>query len=118
MLISPADVGRFAAAALTQSARFRGHEIDLGAEALTQPEIVGALARVSGREVRAERMPPDEVDRLVRQNHVVAAQTYFNELSAARIDAEALRKTWGIELTGFDAFLDAHRDQVQDSFGV
>lgn len=115
MLISPDDIGRFAAAALTQPDRFHGQEIDLGAEALTPPQIVAALSAASGRQIQAQYMPKDEVETLIPQSHIIAAQTYFNERSA-QMDAELLQKRWGIELTSFADFLEARREDVQRSY--
>lgn len=117
MLISPDDVGRFAAAALTQPGRFRGQEVELGAEALTPPQIVAALSAASGRRVEAQYMPKDEVDRLIPQSHIIAAQTYFNERSA-QMDPVALQKRWGIRLTSFADFLEGHREDVEQSYAA
>lgn len=117
MLISPDDVGRFAAAALTQPDRFRGQEIELGAEALTPPQIVAALSAASGRRIEAQYMPKDEVDRLIPQSHIIAAQTYFNERSA-QMDPVALQQRWGIGLTSFAEFLEGHREEVEQSYAV
>lgn len=117
MLISPDDVGRFAAAALTQPDRFHGHEIELGAEALTPPQIVAALSAASGRQIEAQYMPRDEVERLIPQSHIIAAQTYFNERSS-RMDAVALQQRWGIKVTSFDDFLKRHHVDVEKSYAA
>lgn len=94
MLISPDDVGRFATAALTQPRRFREQEIDVGAEALAPPQIVATLSAASGRHVQAQYIPRDEVEKLIPESHIIAAQTYFNERSAP-VDAVALQERWG-----------------------
>lgn len=117
MLISPDDVGRFAAAALTQPDRFHGHEIELGAEALKPQQIVAALSAASGRQIEAQYMPKDEVERLIPQSHIIAAQTYFNERSS-RMDAVALQERWGIKLTSFVDFLEGHREDVEQSYTI
>lgn len=117
MIISPDDVGRFAAAALTQPDRFHGHEIELGAEALKPPQIVAALSAASGRKIEAQYMPKDEVERLIPQSHIIAAQTYFNERSS-KMDAVALQERWGIKLTGFADFLEGHREDVKQSYAA
>lgn len=117
MLISPDDVGRFAAAALTQPDRFHGHEINLGAEALTPPQITAALAAASGRNVEAQYIPRHEVEKLIPESHIIAAQTYFNERSA-QMDAVALQELWGIKLTSFKQFLELHRKDVEKSFAI
>ncbi|KAH8749228.1 hypothetical protein F5883DRAFT_581547 [Diaporthe sp. PMI_573] len=117
MLISPDDVERFAAAALTQPERFHGQEIELGAEALKPPQIIAALSAASGRQIEAQYMPKDEVEKLIPESHIIAAQTYFNERSA-QMDAVALQKRWGIQLTSFADFLKKHEEEVRQSFAV
>lgn len=117
MLISPDDVGRFAAAALTQPDRFHGHEIELGAEALKPSQIVAALSAASGRQIEAQYMPKDEVERLIPQSHIIAAQTYFNARSS-QMDAVALQERWGIKLTSFADFLEGHREEVEQSYAA
>ncbi|KAK7697217.1 hypothetical protein SLS64_013774 [Diaporthe eres] len=117
MLISPDDVGRFAAAALTQPDSFHGHEIELGAEALKPPQIVAALSAALGRKIEAQYMPKDEVERLIPQSQIIAAQTYFNERSS-QMDAVALQERWGIKLTGFADFLEGHREDVEQSYAA
>lgn len=115
MLISPEDVGRFAAAALVRPEEFRHREIDLGSEALTPPQIAAALAHAVGKPVRAEYMPDEEIRRLIPQSHVIAAQTYFNERSAM-IDTDILRGRWGIKSRTFEEFLNAHQEDVDESY--
>lgn len=117
MLISPDDVGRFAAIALTNSEQFHGREIDIASEALTPPEIAAALAEVAGRPVDAQYMEKPEIDRLARESHVIWAQTYFNEQSC-KVDVEKLTAELGILPVSFLDFLNAHQDHVKASFGT
>lgn len=115
MLISPDDVGRFAAAAHTQPNRFHGQEIELGAEALKPPQIIATLSTASGRQIKAQYMAKEEVEKLIPTRHIIAAQTYFNERSA-QMDAVDLQKRWGIKLTSFAVFLKQHEKEVRQSF--
>ncbi|KFA51870.1 hypothetical protein S40293_04073 [Stachybotrys chartarum IBT 40293] len=57
------DVGRYAAAALLDPAKFGGHEIDLPNELLTMMEVGDILTRVSGREVQVRQLSSDEVEK-------------------------------------------------------
>lgn len=52
-LIAAADVGRFAAAAFEDPARFDRMEVDLAAQSLSMDEVAEILARVTGKEVCA-----------------------------------------------------------------
>ncbi|KAI1198129.1 NAD dependent epimerase/dehydratase [Nemania serpens] len=115
MLISPDDVGRFVARALTEPERFRGLEIDIGSEALNPPQIAAALSRVSGRQVTPEYFTSEEIDQLIPVNHTIAAQTYFNERSS-HMDVAGMKSRWGFHPVSFDEFLELRRQEVLDSF--
>lgn len=115
MLISPDDVGRFAAAALTQPDKFRHREVDLGSEALTPPQIASALSEAVGRPIQAEYMPEEEIQRLIPQSHIIAAQTYFNERSS-KIDTKELSERWGIKTETLKEFLGKYQKDVKESF--
>ncbi|KAI0417208.1 NAD dependent epimerase/dehydratase [Xylaria grammica] len=115
MLISPDDLGRFAARALTEPERFRGCSIDIGSEALKPPQIAAALSQVSGREVTAEYLSEERTKELIPQSHVISAQTFFNERSS-EMDVEAMRDRWGIHPVAFLEFLESHKEEVLNSF--
>lgn len=63
-LIAAADVGRFAAAALADPARFDKQEIDLAAEALTMREIADVLTTELGRPIAVRHYSvPEAIER-------------------------------------------------------
>ncbi|KAF2135644.1 uncharacterized protein K452DRAFT_293063 [Aplosporella prunicola CBS 121167] len=116
MLISPDDIAKFAAAALTQPEVYNGQEIDLGVENLTNEEIAAALSRATGRQIQTQYIAPDKAEELAKTNPIISSQLFFNERSSG-VDVAALRFKYGIPLQTFSEFLDAHKDDVKASFG-
>ncbi|KAI0967141.1 NAD dependent epimerase/dehydratase [Xylaria arbuscula] len=115
LLIDPDDLGRFVARALTEPERFRGSSIDIGSEALTPPQIVAALSKVSGREIKAEYLSDVEIKELIPKSHVISAQTFFNERSS-KLDVESMRDQWGMHPITFLEFLESRKEDVLSSF--
>ena len=62
LLVDPADVGRFAARAIVEPARFVGKTVELAAESLTLAGIAAAFTDVLNRPVEPTRIPLDEVE--------------------------------------------------------
>jgi uncharacterized protein YbjT (DUF2867 family) len=56
------DIGKYAAAALQDPAKFGGQEIDLPNELFTLEEVRDILVKVSGRDVRVRQRTPAEVE--------------------------------------------------------
>ncbi|CAI6097418.1 unnamed protein product [Clonostachys chloroleuca] len=108
--LEAADVGKFAAEALLQPAKFNGHEIELGFDNLTQEEIGEALSEVSGRTVKVHRWTEDEIKE--KQGRIVTLpwQLLANEHDLS-VDGEKLQSEYGITLTSFSEFL--HRDKAK-----
>ncbi|KAI9036431.1 NAD(P)-binding protein [Aspergillus affinis] len=116
MLISPDDIGRIAAAVIAEPGRFRGRAIDIGAEALTAEEVAGALAEVSGREIRVERIPEGEATELAKTNVQIDIQLWFWERQTL-FDPKELEAELGLKLTGFREFLRANEGLVREMLG-
>ncbi|KAL2844250.1 NAD(P)-binding protein [Aspergillus pseudodeflectus] len=108
------DVGRFAAAAITEPAAFNRHEIDLGVESLTPAEIVRELSRVSGAEIGIEFYSEKEAKDLALGDLRIYAQLWANEVGY-QVDFKELEK-YPIRLTTFSEYLEKHRDEVQQTF--
>ncbi|GAP90993.1 hypothetical protein SAMD00023353_5400570 [Rosellinia necatrix] len=105
------DVGRYAAAALRDPARFAGHAIDLAAENLTIGEVRDVLARVSGRDdVATRRLRLGETEPVFGQLFQVWAN--FKDLApvvAATRDAVA---RFGIPVTSLEDALRRDRSRL------
>jgi uncharacterized protein YbjT (DUF2867 family) len=105
-LIDSADIGRFAAAAFADPARFSGQDIDLAAEALTMTEIAATISEVTGRKVEVDHLSPEEA--IARGNHpgFVTTEAWLN-VEGYKVDLEKARSR-GFELTSFAAWAERH----------
>ncbi|VUC32776.1 unnamed protein product [Clonostachys rosea] len=112
--LDAADVGKFAAEALLQPARFNGHEIELGFQNLTQEEIAEALSDASGQTVKVRRWTEDEIKE--KQGRVVTLpwQLLANDHDLS-VDGEKLQSEYGVTLTSFSEFLNREKAKVMES---
>ena len=111
----PDDVGKFAASAFLEPERYNHEEVDLGVEALTSKEISQSLTKASGKDIKAEFYPAEEVAALSKVNPVVRAQCWANEVGY-KMDFEALKK-YPIKLTTFGEYLQREKGLVRNTFG-
>lgn len=105
------DIGKYAAAALQDPAKFGGQEIDLGNELLTAEEIRDILIRVSGRQVRATRRTPKEVEEM---GIAVFGQAFhlmsnIKDLSWTTARAKETQEKFGIQFTSLEEALQRDR---------
>ena len=116
MLLDPHDVGKFAAAAITDPPAYDGHEIDLGVEALKTEEISQSLSKASGTQVNTEFYPSDKAISLASKNPLIASQVWANEVGYI-VDLEAL-KEYPIRLTTFAEYLEREKVAVFRTFNM
>ncbi|KAI1187215.1 NmrA family protein [Nemania serpens] len=110
------DVGRYAAAALRDPARFGGHAIELGHENLTIEEVRDVLARVSGRDVGVKRLEPEDGDPVTGQLfHLWANHKDFSAVVAAAEEAQA---KFGIPFTSLEEALRRDRSRLLECLPV
>ena len=107
------DVGRYAAAALQDPAKFGGQEIDLGNEALTIEEVRDILVKVSGREVRVRKRTPEEIEAvkevLFSQGFQLLANVKDRKTISA--DAKGVQAKFSIPFTSFETAM--QRDKAR-----
>ncbi len=110
-LIAAQDVGRFAAAAFADPARFHQQEIALAAESLTMAEVAQVVARISGKRVSAHFLSEPEMLATGANPGLVSSQRWANvEGYAVDIPAAA---SWGLRLTTLEDWLKAHADRLK-----
>ncbi|KAJ3135411.1 hypothetical protein HK100_002682 [Physocladia obscura] len=112
----PADVGKFAAAALAEPDKFHGETIELSHEPLTYTEIAGYLSKASGVEVIVEYRSQEETESLLATIPVLESQLLAKELKFD-YDAHALEK-YGIELRTLSEFLEREKPRLFETFGL
>lgn len=107
------DVGRYAAAALQDPAKFGGQEIDLGNEALTIEEVRDILVKVSGREVRVRKRTPEEMEEVKEVLFSQGFQLLANvkDLKTISADAKGVQAKFGIPFTSFETAM--QRDKAR-----
>lgn len=110
-LIAAADVGRFAAAAFTNPARFDHMEIDLAAEALTMDEVAQVLSRITGKPVTARSMTAREAVDLGNNPGLTESQRW-SCVEGYKVDA-ARANARGIALERFDDWAEARRQRFE-----
>ncbi|OAQ67193.1 NmrA-like family protein [Pochonia chlamydosporia 170] len=107
------DVGRYAAAAMQDPAKFAGQEIDLATEALTMEEAHDILTKVSGREVGLRRKTPEEEEEAKAAIFGQRFQLFANvkDFSAHVVVGKELEEKFGIPYTPLLASL--QRDKAR-----
>lgn len=101
------DIGKYAAAAFQDPAKFGGQEIDLGNELLTIEEIRDILIRVSGRQVRAPKRTQKELEEM---GIAVFGQAFhlmsnIKDLSWTTARAKETQEKFGIPFTSLEEAL-------------
>ncbi|KAM0437834.1 hypothetical protein ACHAPT_002199 [Fusarium lateritium] len=95
------DLGKYAAAALQDPAKFEGKEIDLANELLTFEEVRDVLVGVSGREVRVVKRTTEELDKLGASVFGQKFHLFSNivDLSSTPGVAKRVQEEYGIPFT-------------------
>lgn len=109
-LIAAADIGRFAAAAFLDPARFDRQEIDLAAESLTMDEVAQTISEATGRPVVARSLSGKEAIALGNAPGLTESQIWAS-IEGYRVDL-AKANAHGIMLTGFGKWARDHRDRL------
>ncbi|MFJ9363355.1 NmrA/HSCARG family protein [Nocardia sp. NPDC101769] len=82
-LIAVADIGSFAARAFTTPADWIGRAMDITADELTTPEIADAIAAATGRAVRYQNIPIEEIRAQDPQLAAIIARMYSEDRPTA-----------------------------------
>ncbi|KAF4969803.1 hypothetical protein FSARC_3028 [Fusarium sarcochroum] len=108
------DVGKYAAAALQDPAKFGGHEIELGNEALTIQGIAAILSKVSGKNVTPRQRSSKEVEEAKGGANFQAWQlwTHSTDLTPFAAAAKDVQEKFGIPFTSLERALQRERDQL------
>lgn len=110
-LIAAADVGRFAAAAFRDPARFNRQEIDLAAESLTMDEVARAITQATGQPVTARSLTGKQAVEMGNAPGLTESQIWAS-VEGYRVDV-ARANGHGIALTGFADWASAHKDRFR-----
>ncbi|KAJ9155454.1 NmrA-like family protein [Pleurostoma richardsiae] len=107
------DVGKYAAAALQDPAKFDGQEIELGNEYLTVEEVRDTLVKVSGRDVRVRKRTPAEIREALATAFGQTFQLWANvkDFSGVTSGAKEVQLKFGIPFTSLEMAL--QRDKAR-----
>ena len=106
-LIAASDIGRIAAAAFADPARFAGEEIGLAAEALTMAQTAEIISEATGKPVVARSLSPDEAVAAGVNPGFVSSQEWAS-VEGYKVDI-ARANSFGIALESFADWARRHR---------
>ncbi|MCH5675620.1 NmrA family NAD(P)-binding protein [Streptomyces sp. CME 23] len=109
-LISAADIGAAAAAAIADPQRFAGAEIELGGDLLTFPEIAETITKATGRTVSVSCLSREEADARFGRASWASTQAWFDVVGYAARQRHAA--PYDLVLTSFERWADQHRDEL------
>ena len=112
--LDPDDIGKFAAAALLDPAKFSGHEFDLASDNLTALEVRDILARVSGIGIKFHKRTPAEMEQVSQTVLFQAFEMLANSVPRS-VDVEAVEKKYGIKFTKLAEYMDNNKNKLIDS---
>ncbi|RAL04673.1 NmrA/HSCARG family protein [Aspergillus ibericus CBS 121593] len=114
-MVDPEDIGRVGAEALFDE-RFHGVEIELAGELLTVGEILGALAKATGVEFKADYMTEEQIGAQIATNVLIEAQVALRDM-AQFADLER-NKDLGLNMGTFENFLERERENVEKTYST
>ena len=98
-MVALRDIGQFGAAAFSRPKDFLGEAIDLAGDELTLPEVVALFTKATGRSIRFQEFPLDQVE--AAMGHDLATMfRWLNDVGYA-IDVPGVTQKFGIPLTSF-----------------
>lgn len=107
-LIAADDIGRFAAAALTQPGLLHGQDVDLAGDSLTMGEVAAVISQATGQAVSAQQVTADEA--LALGNHAGLSESQaWASVEGYRVDLAGAAAR-GIPLTTFADWARANSD--------
>ncbi|KAI0490186.1 NmrA family protein [Xylaria cf. heliscus] len=110
------DIGKYAAAALQDPAKFAGQGIDIASENLTIEEVRDALVRVTGRDVGVRRRTPEDGEPVSGQRFQQWAN--FKDFTSVMQGAKEAQAKFGIPFTPFEEALQRDKSRLLESFPI
>ncbi|KAI0206246.1 NmrA family protein [Astrocystis sublimbata] len=106
------DVGKYAAAALQDPAKFTGHGISVASENLTIEEVRDILVRVAGKEVGLQRCATDEAP---VGGQIFQKWVNSKDLNPVLEEAKKASAKFGIPLTSLEEALQRERGHLLET---
>jgi uncharacterized protein YbjT (DUF2867 family) len=102
-MIAPEDIGKAAAAAIHDPAKFHGVTLELAGDVLTLPQIVEILSRVHGKEYVLQSATIEEATAAGLHPMVAQGMTYMNV--APLLARPEIARSYGLSPMSFEAWL-------------
>lgn len=113
-MVDPNDIGKFAAAAVLDSAKFNQMEIEIASEMMGVEEVMRHLSDATGKDMKVIFLSETEIEDQISQNPLLGAQMVIRDLSLF-VDLEKV-KSWGVELGSFAQFLKREKSRVDSTY--
>ncbi|KAF3388854.1 NmrA-like family domain-containing protein 1 [Penicillium rolfsii] len=113
-MVDPNDIGKFAAAAVLDPAKFHRMEIEIASQMMGIEAVLNDISQATGRELQTVYLSDEEIQEQSRQNALIYVQLAMRDLSQF-VDMDQLKK-WKIELGTFSQFLERERERVEKTY--
>ncbi|KAJ5217011.1 hypothetical protein N7468_010019 [Penicillium chermesinum] len=113
-MIDPNDIGKFAAAAVIDPAKFNHQHIELASQMMTVDEILRDLSRATGKEKKAIYLTDAEIAEQSKTHPYLAGQVFIRSLELF-IDIKKLEQ-WDIKRGTFAEFLEREQESVKATY--
>ncbi|KAI0509242.1 NmrA family protein [Xylaria bambusicola] len=105
--INVEDIGKFAAMALSDPARFNGQEIELSSENLGIEAVAEAIGKITGKQPTIRRATAEEPG---KPSHITQWQIWANSVDL-RVDTESLKRQFEFRFTTLEEYLVQEKEQ-------
>nr|WP_233611936.1 NmrA family NAD(P)-binding protein [Corallococcus sp. AB045] len=109
-LIAPEDIGKAAAAAFNDPAKFHGVTLELAGDVLTLPQVAEVLSRVDGKEYVAWSSTIEEAVAAGLHPGVAQGMTYMNV--APLLARPEIARSYGLSPMSFEAWVRQRREMT------
>ncbi|KAJ5917032.1 hypothetical protein N7504_001047 [Penicillium tannophilum] len=113
-MIDPNDIGKFAAAAILEPAKFNHQEIETVSQMMTVEDIVKDLSTATRKDIQAVFLSEEQITDQLPKNPTLGPQKVMRDMSLF-VDMENVHK-WGIGLGTFAGFLEREKERVDATY--
>ncbi|KPM40265.1 hypothetical protein AK830_g6269 [Neonectria ditissima] len=113
-LIDHEDTAKFAVAVFQNPSKFNGHTIRLAGELLTAGEVIAALGRATGRNIRGTYLTVAEAEQKAKTEFMTEAELVVPQMAGVFNPDEL--KSWGVPFGSFEDFLKREKEVVEATY--
>ncbi|CEI60718.1 hypothetical protein FVEN_g2618 [Fusarium venenatum] len=109
-------IGRFGGEAFSNLERFHEKEITYADDWLDAETILGKLSGAVGKELKAEYLSDEEIEKQKPTNPFISGQLCMRDM--AKLATKEATEEWGIPLSTFDEFLQREKVAVHETYHI